>query len=248
VFDTVRILTRLVDLGGLTRCKPQEGSPAPTSPVEKSWETAVIASSKDSQGLPLSQRPTPLRIGQADVRCGEPNRRKGQRRAAIQTPALGTLIVGREAAETPTAGVPDTAAAPVAPAAAASAARASGSIDVSVAPDRRQSNADRRNRPSVTIDAALVEAVPAPAPAAAPVETAPAESPARSGRVTGTLQVAPPRANDAQTGAHVAREAEAPLRSIRGCPPRPTRLRRWLHVPFPSHSRSPRRLQELRQL
>ena len=190
VFDTVRILTRLVDLGGLTRCKPQEGSPAPTSPVEKSWETALIASSEDSQGLPLSQRPTPLRVGQADVRSGEPNRRKGQRRAAIQTPALGTLIVGREAAGTPTAGAPDTAAPPVAPAAAASAARASGSIDVSVAPDRRQSK-DRRNRPSVTIDVALVEAAPAPAPAAAPVETAPAESPARSGRVTGTLQVAP---------------------------------------------------------
>ncbi len=191
VFDTVRILTRLVDLGGLTRCQPQESSPAPTPPLEKFWETARIASSEDSQVLPLSQRPTPLRLGQADVRSGEPNRRKGQRRAAIQTPALGTPIVGRAVAGTPAAGAPGTAAASLAQAAGASTARASGSIDVSVAADRRQVKSDRRDRPSVTIDVALVEAAPAPASAAVPVESVPAESPVRSGRVTGTLQVAP---------------------------------------------------------
>ena len=193
VFDTVRILTRLVDLGGLTRCKPQDGSPAPTPPLEKFWETARIASSEDSLALPLSQRPTPMRVGQADVRNGEPNRRKGQRRAAIQTPALGTPVVGLAAAGTPAAGASDTAAAPVAQAAGTREARASGSIDVSVTGDRRQAGPDRRNRPSVTIDVALVEAAPSPAapPAAAPVEAAPTESLARSGRVTGTLQVAP---------------------------------------------------------
>jgi len=41
----------------LTRCKPQE-APRPTSPVEKSWERRH-REFKDSQGLPLSQRPTP---------------------------------------------------------------------------------------------------------------------------------------------------------------------------------------------
>jgi ActR/RegA family two-component response regulator len=192
VFDTVRILTRLADLGGLTRCKPQDGSPAPTPPLEKFWETARIASSEDSLALPLSQRPTPLRVGQADVRSGEPNRRKSQRRAAIQTPALGTPVVGRAAAGTLAAGAPDTAAALVAQAAGTREARASGSIDVSVTGDRRQAKPDRRNRPSVTIDVALMEAAPSPAPpAAAPVEAAPTKSLARSGRVTGTLQVAP---------------------------------------------------------
>jgi ActR/RegA family two-component response regulator len=191
VFDTVRILTRLVDLGVLTRCKPQAGAPAPTSPLEKFWKTARIAGSDDSVVLPLSQRPTPVRIGQADVRSAELPRRKGQRRAAVQTPTQGTPVVNSTALATPVVGAPDTAAAPVVQTAGANAARASGSIDVSVAGNRRQAKADRRNRPSVTIDVTLVEAESSPAPAPVPVETAPAESPARSGRVTGTLQVAP---------------------------------------------------------
>jgi ActR/RegA family two-component response regulator len=193
VFDTVRILTRLVDLGVLTRRKTQDLASAPTPPLQKFWETARIASSGDSVALPLSQRPTPVRVGQADMRIGEPGRRKAQRRASIPTPAQGTPIIG--AAATPAAGAPNTAslATPIAQATAVSKAKVSGTIDLHVAGDRRQTKSDRRSRPSVTIDAALVEAAVSPAPAVVSVGTtaAPAEPPARAGRTTGTMQVAP---------------------------------------------------------
>ena len=194
VFDTVRILTRLVDLGVLTRRQPQEGAPTSGPPLEKFWETARITSSEEKVSIPLSQRVTPVRIGQVDVRTGEPSRRKGQRRAAVQTPTLGTPVVDDKAPGMPEPRLPDTAAVPVAQAAEASAARVSGSIDVSAAGDRRRTQSDRRNRPSVTIDAALVESAASPAPAVVPVDitATPAVSPAYTGRVTGTLQVAPP--------------------------------------------------------
>ena len=191
VFDTVRILTRLVDLGVLTRCRPQEAVPVSAPPLERFWQTARIASSEDS--IPLSQVPTPVHLSQADARTGEPSRRKGQRRATVQTPTMGTPIVDDTSPGMPEPRLPDKAAVPVAQASGASAARASGSIDVGVAGNRRQSKSDRRNRPSVTIDAALVDGTASPSPSAVPVEIAdtPAISPPHADRVTGTLQVVP---------------------------------------------------------
>jgi Domain of unknown function (DUF4388) len=199
VFDTVRILTRLADLGVLTRCQPQEAAPASAPALEKFWQTARIADSEDS--IPLSQRLTPVRVGQADLRRGEPSRRKGQRRAAVQTPTLGMPVVDHTAPGMPAFGPPDTPAFPVAQAAGAGAARASGSIDVGMAGNRREAKTDRRNRPSVTIDAALVELPASSAEAAVPVEIrdTPTISPAQTARVTGTMQGAPlsdPRRQD----------------------------------------------------
>jgi hypothetical protein len=191
VFDTVRILTRLADLGVLTRCQPQECVPASAPALDKFWQTARIASSDDS--IPLSQRPTPARIGQADVRMGAPSRRKGQRRAVVQTPTMGMPVVDDTAPGMPVTGATGAGAAPVGQGAEASASRASGSIDVSVAGNRRQFKSDRRNSPSVTIDAALAEGAASSPPAAVPVEitATSAVSPELPDRVTGTLQVAP---------------------------------------------------------
>ncbi|MGB8297619.1 MAG: DUF4388 domain-containing protein [Polyangia bacterium] len=190
VFDTVRILTRLVDLGVLTRRQPQEAAPASAPALEKFWQTARIANPEDS--LSSSQRLTPVRIAQVDVRRGEPSRRKGQRRAAVQTPTLGMPVIEDTAPGMPAPSPPDTSAVPVAQAAGTGAARASGSIDVSGAGNRRQAKSDRRNRPSVTIDAALVEV--AASSAAVPVESTamPAVFPAHTDRATGTLPAAPP--------------------------------------------------------
>jgi hypothetical protein len=192
VFDTVRILTRLADLGVLTRRQPQQAAPASAPALEKFWQTARIVNSEDS--IPLSQRLTPVRIGQADVRRGEPSRRKGQRRAAVQTPTLGMPILGDTAPGMPAPSPTDTSAVPVAQAAGAGAVRASGSIDVSMGGNRRQAKSDRRNRPSVTIDAALVEVAISPVPVVVPAEITamPAVSPAHTDRATGTLQAAPP--------------------------------------------------------
>jgi hypothetical protein len=195
VFDTVRILARLVDLGVLTRRMPQDAVSAPVPPLQKFWETARIAGPDDRVAPGPAPRPTPARVGQIDNRIAEPNRRKMQRRISALTPIQGTPFVGMEAAETPASGTPE-----IAPEAASGAqvthpsrARASGSIDLRATGDRRQGNPDRRTRPSVTIDAALVEAATLPAPATVPVDTpaAPAAPAARTGRITGTLQVAP---------------------------------------------------------
>lgn len=195
VFDTVRILTRLVDVGVVARRKPADGTTAPTPPLQKFWETARIASPEDSAAPASPHRPTPARVAQVDTRVGDVNRRKTQRRASAETPVLGTPILSMEAATVRLPGVPNAAplAAPVAQAPEAGKARASGTIERRATSDRRQMEPDGRKRPSVSIDLALVEAVVSQAPTAAPVETpaAPAEPPTRTGRVTGTMQVAP---------------------------------------------------------
>ena len=189
VFDTVRILTRLVDLGALARLRPQDGTSAPIPPLQRFWETARIASPEDDAAPASAQRPTLARVGEVDMRIGEPNRRKSERRAEVETPVRGAPIISMELATAPSAGGSDTSvAAPVAPPTGASKARASGTIDLRVADDRRQAKPDRRNRPSVTIDVSLVEAATS---AATPVETTVASvgSPERAGRSAGTLQV-----------------------------------------------------------
>ena len=194
VFDTIRILTRLVDVGVVARRKPQDGTAAPTPPLQKFWETARIASPEDNLAPASAQRPTPARVAQFDTRVGEPNRRKAQRRTSAETPVLGTPILAMEPATAPLAGLPHVAplAAPVAQAPDASKAHASGTIDRRVASDRRQAKPDDRKRPSVSIDLALAEAAISSTPTAAPVETTatPAEPPTHTGRVTGTFQVA----------------------------------------------------------
>jgi ActR/RegA family two-component response regulator len=194
VFDTVRILTRLVDVGVLTRRKPLDKTSTPTAPLQRFWETARIVSPPDSVAPAPSPKPASERIGRIDSRIGEPNRREGQRRAPADTPVRGTPMVGTVATRTPASGAPETAsvAAPVVQATDASKARASGTIDLRAAGDRRQAKTDRRTRPSVTIDVGLVEAATSPTPAAPQVETSatPAQSSTRAGRVTGTMQVA----------------------------------------------------------
>jgi ActR/RegA family two-component response regulator len=190
-FDTVRILTRLADLGILARRTPRDKTSAPTPPLQKFWETARIAGPEDVSAS--APRPAAARVGSIDNRIGEPNRRKIQRRTLAETPVRGTPLIDMEVAKTPASGVPEAApvVASVAQATRASKARASGSIDLRATGDRRQAKPDRRNRPSVTIDSSLVEAATVPTPTTAPVEAAPGGSAARTGRVTGTMQVVP---------------------------------------------------------
>ena len=191
VFDTVRILTRLVEMGVVARQKARDVTSEPRSPLQAFWETARIANPEDNVAPASAKKPPSAHVGEVDMRIGEPNRRTGQRRASAETPVFGTPIVGVEAARPPLAGDPATAApaAPVGQATGASQARVSGTIDLPATGDRRQAKSDRRNRPSVTIDAALVEV--ATTAAGSPVEpaAAPAEPPAGSGHAAGTLQV-----------------------------------------------------------
>jgi hypothetical protein len=83
---------------------------------------------------------------------------------------------------------------------------ASGSLDLRATGDRREGHPDRRTRPSVTIDAALVEAATLPAPSAVPVDNpaAPAAPAARTGRIAGTLQVAPSSGHRRSGTAHAS--------------------------------------------
>jgi hypothetical protein len=196
VFDTVRILTRLVELGFLTRRAPRGGAPEPVPALQQFWETARIVGPEDASVPSTAPRPTSAHLAQVDNRIGEVNRRRSQRRASIETPVQGTPIVGMDATGTrPIDGpVSATAAPPVEPATDTRKTRISGSIDIRATADRRHDMPDRRSQPSVTIDGAEVESAPQLAPAAAPValSAAPAVSPARTGRATGTLQVASP--------------------------------------------------------
>jgi hypothetical protein len=192
VFDTVRILSRLLELGVLVRPKPQDGSSAPTPPLQKFWEAARIANPEDISGS--APRPAPANLGQLDSRIVEPNRRRGQRRASIDTPIQGTPIVGGDGPNAPLAAAP--ALAPSAPAAQDTdtrKTRISGTIDLRAMGDRRQVKPDSRPRPSMTIDVGQVEAASASAPVAPLVAmpAVPPVSPPRTGRVTGTLQVTP---------------------------------------------------------
>jgi hypothetical protein len=200
VFDTVRILTRLADLGVLARRTPQDGTAVPTPPLQKFWETARIVGPEDAPAS--APKPAPARVGSIDNRTAGPDRRKVQRRTSAETPVRGTPIIGMEAANAPAPDAPAPAA-PVAQATHANKARASGSIDLRSTGDRRQSKPDRRTRPSVTIDLGLVEAATLPTQATAPVETpaAPAASAARTGRVTGTMQVVPSSGHRRSTAA-----------------------------------------------
>jgi hypothetical protein len=193
VFDTVRILTRLVDVGVLTRKKTLGSPPAPTPPLQKFWETARIVGPEDGVAPAPTARPTPARVGQIENRIGEPNRRQTQRRASAETPIRGTPFVSMDAAQDSAAGAPEPApvGATVAPAPDASKARASGTFDLRAMSDRRQAKPDRRNRPSVSIDVALQEAATSPDVTAVNDSAASAEPSTRAGRVTGTLQVPP---------------------------------------------------------
>jgi hypothetical protein len=159
VFDTIRILTRLVDVGVLTRRKPIGATPAPTPPLQKFWETARIEGTEDSVQPAPTPKPVPARVGQIDNRIGETNRRRGQRRVLAETPVLGTPIFGMNAAQTSAASAPWNA--PVAASAAhppeANKARISGTIDLRATGDRREDRPDRRARPSFSIDTALAE-------------------------------------------------------------------------------------------
>jgi hypothetical protein len=159
VFDTIRILTRLVDIGVLTRRKPIGENPAPTPPLQKFWETARIEGVQDSLAPTPTPKPAPARVGQIDNRIGALNRRQTQRRALAETPVLGTPILDMDTARASAAGAPRSAplAAPTAQTAEANRARISGTMDLRATGDRREGRPDRRARPSVSIDAALAE-------------------------------------------------------------------------------------------
>jgi hypothetical protein len=157
VFDTIRILTRLVDVGVLTRRKPVGATPAPTPPLQRFWETARIESTQDGVApAPPTPKPVSARVGQINNRIGELNRRQGQRRALAETPVMGTPIFDTNAAQASPAGAAPVAAS-VAQGPEANKARISGTMDLRVTGDRREGRPDRRARPSVSIDAALAE-------------------------------------------------------------------------------------------
>ena len=156
VFDTIRILTRLVDVGVLTRRKSTGATPTPTSPLEKFWETARIEGAADSVAPAPTPKPAPARVSHIDNRIEEMNRRQSQRRALAETPILGTPIFGTNAARASTADAP--AAVSTAQTPKAGNAGISGTLKLRVTADRREGRPDRRTRPSVSIDAALAEA------------------------------------------------------------------------------------------
>ena len=156
VFDTIRILTRLVDVGVLTRRKSIGATPAPTPPLQKFWETARIEGAQDSLTPTPTPKPAPARVGQIDNRIGALNRRQTQRRALAETPVLGTPIFGMNVAQASSAGAAPVAAS-VAQSPEANKARISGTMDLRATGDRREGRPDRRARPSVSIDAALAE-------------------------------------------------------------------------------------------
>jgi len=108
-------LTRLVELSARLTSMQAPRRRSPGAHLTRGGSPGKRPSSR-VQGQPGTspvERPTPLRIGQADVRTAEePNRRKGQTARGDSDASPGNAHRRQEAAETPTAGVPDTAAAP----------------------------------------------------------------------------------------------------------------------------------------
>ena len=138
VFDTIRILTRLVDVGVLPRRKPTGAGPAPTPPLQRFWETARIESTQDGVGpAPPTPKPVSARVGQINNRIGELNRRQGQRRTLAETPVMGTPIFDTNAAQASPAGAAPVAAS-VAQGPEANKARISGTMDLRATGDRRE--------------------------------------------------------------------------------------------------------------
>lgn len=152
VFDTIRIVARLVDLGAISQRRPAEGISRSTEDLRKFWATARIDSPDDQPSAPPVAR-----SGAMDARVGEPNRRKLQRRARAETPVLGTPLAELVDAKPP-ASQSAAATQPAPIEAQQGKARTSGVLQVP-AGERRQTKHDRRERPSVTIDVGLVEAV-----------------------------------------------------------------------------------------
>ncbi len=153
VFDTIRIVSRLVDLGAITRRPVADVRSQPARELQTFWDTARIASPDDD-----SARPPVVASSARDARVGEPNRRKLQRRARAETPVLGTPLTDLVDARPPAA---QSAAAAPPPGETKGKERTSGVLQVPSG-ERRQARVDRRERPSVTIDVGLVEAAMAP--------------------------------------------------------------------------------------
>jgi CheY-like chemotaxis protein len=174
VFDTIRIVNRLVDLGALSKRQATDGGAQPAQDLQKFWETARISSPDDNQA---SAQPA-ARGNAIDTRVGEPNRRKLHRRARSETPVLGTPIAELVVAKPPCSQSAASGQQQQPDDANKGKERTSGVLQVPTG-ERRQAKHDRRERPSVTIDVGLVEAVMETAQAAAaPTGIQPAPTPA----------------------------------------------------------------------
>ena len=90
VFDTLRIVNRLVYLGVLVRRDPR---PATTEqagrPLQQFWSTARIVGAEGGAPAPADE----AKIAKPENRIGAPSRRKGKRRVSNQTLDLGAPLV-----------------------------------------------------------------------------------------------------------------------------------------------------------
>jgi hypothetical protein len=91
VFDTLRIINRLVYLGILVRRDPKPMGPE-NRPLQDFWSTARITGVNSALAAP-ADAPAPARI---DSRIGSPSRRKSQRRVSSQTLDLGAPLLDAE--------------------------------------------------------------------------------------------------------------------------------------------------------
>lgn len=95
VFDTLRIINRLVYLGVLVRREPKPITPE-NQPLQHFWSTARIMGVDSALATPADS-PAPAKI---DNRIGSASRRKGQRRVSNQTLDLGAPLLDAPAAPT----------------------------------------------------------------------------------------------------------------------------------------------------
>jgi hypothetical protein len=151
VFDTIRILARLIDLGVITRRENAVAGVQPTQDLQKFWESARIASPGDD--LASAQRAA--RANNHESRVGEPNRRKLRRRERAETPVLGTPLTELVEANPPSS---QSAAVLTPPVDTNKGKERTSGVLQTPTGERRQTKFDRRERPSFTIDVGLVEA------------------------------------------------------------------------------------------
>ena len=201
VLDTVRVLSRLVELGILTRQNPGPETMAAgaRTPLEEFWETARIVGPPSSLSTParIGGTPAPLHVadGAEPDRRDEPaSRREEERRGRKQTLDLGMpsdFTPAPSAAATPPTKTPT----PTGAGGAEPGTQASGTLEVRKA-DRRAQPSIKQGVPvggglaSIVVDvheAETARATESPKPSSFADASAQAENAAT--RITGVLQV-----------------------------------------------------------
>ncbi len=204
VLDTVRVLSRLIGLGILTRRNP---GPEPAvalsrTPLDEFWETALIVGPPSSLPTParIGGTPAPVHVtegGEPDWRDEPATRREGERRGRKQTLELGTPSEPTPPPSGPPTSSPEEATTVAHAANAKPGTQASGTLEVR--------KADWRARPSVQakvhiggdLGSIVVDihdgktARATEAPRQKPRAATPPQTESAATRITGVLQVTP---------------------------------------------------------